>query len=1033
MNWNQLKWANEEAVWGLLVLLIFALLGWWTKRWHEQTLDEVGVGTAFQHQIRRSPLWSRRLRAGVFVLGWCALIIALMQPRYGLREARVSNIGIDIAVVLDVSKSMSVADVVPNRLEASKIEIGDILRGLRGGRVALIPFSGIPFVQCPLTSDTDVIRTYLQELRLEDMPRGGTNLGRALNLAHQVLTGEDATVGEGGKVTTQYQGSRNKAILLLSDGENHEGAPEEFIETMKASNIRIFSVGIGSASGTLVPKFNPDGTSIGFLQDESGTPVISSLNEILLRALAEKTGGAYFHYADRSIAQPLLSEIDRLEKQEVEERFMKLGEERFQWPLFVGFLLLTFATLLQRIPLSGAASLVLALVVGTPGESLSQPTGLTVPPDWTYTEQEDVERGKIAIESENAEEAQRALNNASQRLPESAALHYNKGLAHLLAGKLMEAKDAFERALSMERGPLLARQNLGLGIALARRAMELEKSENETEKVEAPETWESAISAFETAVLNGAGENAAWNLEVALIGKCRSSNDPFEPNNSRETAASLEIVANPEAGQGEGAASVTLCMGDDDWFFVPFGEGDRIEVELSHGGKGVKEEAALDLYFEEGPSLETLGWREGQEQTWKFHNLGNAGGVFLHIYSRDEGDHQLDLAVTVRPPCRTRDDALEDNDRLTQASPPPGPETNLHICENDEDWFQVNLAEGESLFGVASAEGEWTEGFQLEIVDPFGRPMTSTAGYENTQMALLLDPPPGPVFARIRGGEDIDAPYQLQLHHVPPCPDGNDPLEPNNRPDDARSLADLGNTPTNEGGAMPRLPMQPGVLPGGSPGQRNSGQPIPVPMPGAFPPGPSTPAMPPGVMPPSEAAASGPQSALLRICSGDEDWISISVPADTQQVATILFDHSKGNLRLSLWNADGTEELSVVDTSTSQQNAEVLAVPKAEEEQTFLLRIDGIEGAENFYVLRLDAPQGQPDSSDSSEDSDSNDEEQEQDNSSEDQKEEETEQEEKENDPMEQAIEQLDRNDSNLEAEEAARQNPFAGPPKKDW
>ena len=671
MNWSQLKWANEEAIWALLALLLFGVLTGWARRWHTLTLKRAEVGAAYFHQIRRSPVWLGRVRNGLFILGWCALVLALMQPRYGLREARVSNVGIDIAVVLDVSKSMSVADVVPNRLEASKIEIGDILRGLRGGRVALIPFSGIPFVQCPLTSDTDVIRTYLKELKLRDMPRGGTNLGRALNLAHQVLTGDDTTTGEGGTVTTQYQGSRYKAILLLSDGENHEGAPEEFIETLKASNIAIFTVGIGSASGTLVPKFNPDGTSNGFMQDESGTPVISSLNEGLLRTLAERTGGSYFHYADRSIAQPLLKEIDRLEKQEVEERFMKLGEERFQWPLSAGFLFLLASTVLAWSPRRTAALLALVCSGVLPLESYGQPTGLTAPPDWTYTEQKDVERGKAAIEEQNGALALEALTEAAQLLPESAALHYNKGLAQLLAGKALEAKDSFERALSMERGPMVADHNMGLGIALSRHAMALEQSTDEQEKLEAPSTWESAIEAFEVAVMNGAGENAAWNLEVALIGKCRSSNDPYEENNSREKASELEIAANPETGLGEGSASVTLCMGDEDWFFIPFGEGDRVELEFEHGGEGKKSQSALDVFLDEGPALATLGWNENQEQSWKFHNLGKAGGAFVRIYSLDQGDHTLDLAVTVRPPCATRDDALEENDRLAQASPPP--------------------------------------------------------------------------------------------------------------------------------------------------------------------------------------------------------------------------------------------------------------------------------------------------------------------------------------------------------------------------
>jgi len=186
----------------------------------------------------------------------------------------------------------------------------------------------------------------------------------------------------------------------------------------------------------------------------------------------------------------------------------------------------------------------------------------------------------------------------------------------------------------------------------------------------------------------------------------------------------------------------------------------------------------------------------------------------------------------------------------------------------------------------------------------------------------------------------------------------------------------------------------------------------------------------------------GPQTALLRICSGDTDYIKVVVPADTSQIATILFDHRKGDLNLTLLDEKGEEVLMTSASSAPDVHAEVIQFPKEkEEERTYLLKIEGIAGAENFYVLRLDSPQGggSQDSSDSDEQNEEESEDQEpseQDENDDQEEEEEKEpepEEPEEQDAMSKALEQLDKNNRNLEAEEALKKSLLRGQPKRDW
>jgi Ca-activated chloride channel family protein len=287
-----------------------------------------------------------------------------MRPQQGTRATELKNLGIDIALVVDASKSMKVADIVPDRLESAKHEIHKLLGGLHGGRVGLVPFAGLAFIQTPLTSDFDVIGTYLDDLRVEDMPRGGTAIGRALIEAIRSLVPPDQLEGTLAETTdsadlataapdrdaeaSEFTGSKYKAIVLLTDGEGHEGDPLAVADLAAKLGIRIFTVGVGTAQGRPVPLINDDGQVMGTMKGSDGvTPMFSELNERLLREVAAKTGGEYFHLGPAGGLQRLRKAIDTLEKQEYEATFKHLRDDRFQLAVFPAILLLVLEAILS--------------------------------------------------------------------------------------------------------------------------------------------------------------------------------------------------------------------------------------------------------------------------------------------------------------------------------------------------------------------------------------------------------------------------------------------------------------------------------------------------------------------------------------------------------------------------------------------------------------------------------------------------------------------------------------------------------------
>ena len=267
--------------------------------------------------------------------GLALVVAALARPQWGFHWEEVKRRGLDIVVAMDTSRSMTATDVAPNRLQQAKWGVHDLLRQLQGDRVGLVPFAGSAVVQCPPTLDYAAFGMLLDDLHCGIIPRGGTAIAQALRLAAEKGFGEEET-------------GADKAILLITDGEDHEGDPLALLPMLKEKGIRVYGIGIGTPEGELLPGDAADGG--GYFKDRAGQVVKSSLHEDVLQKLAIGTGGAYVRSVpgDSGLERVFRESIAQLKRSEQEGRTARVNEERF-----VPFVLAALALFAWEAALSG--------------------------------------------------------------------------------------------------------------------------------------------------------------------------------------------------------------------------------------------------------------------------------------------------------------------------------------------------------------------------------------------------------------------------------------------------------------------------------------------------------------------------------------------------------------------------------------------------------------------------------------------------------------------------------------------------------
>lgn len=310
-----LRWDHESAFYlmALLPLLIGVFVIY--KIWRKRRLQRF----AESHLIKRLgiglPLHKLEVKFALVLLAVASLIIGIANPKLGSKLEEVKREGIDIIVALDLSRSMNATDVEPSRIAKSKLFLNKLIENLTGDRIGLVIFAGNAYVQMPITTDHSAALLFLESINSEIVPTQGTAIGEAIRLAMESF-GEDSET--------------NKAIVVISDGENHEGDALKAAQEANELGILTYTVGVGTDRGSPVPLIR-GGVQYDFQRDKDGNIITSQMNPQMLTEVAATGGGAYLELNNtRETADLLMDELSKLEKQEMEARVFTDYEDHFQ-------------------------------------------------------------------------------------------------------------------------------------------------------------------------------------------------------------------------------------------------------------------------------------------------------------------------------------------------------------------------------------------------------------------------------------------------------------------------------------------------------------------------------------------------------------------------------------------------------------------------------------------------------------------------------------------------------------------------------
>jgi Ca-activated chloride channel family protein len=432
----------------------------------------------------------RRLKQGVFIAGIACLFVALARPQVGFRWQEVHRKGIELLVAVDTSKSMLTEDVKPDRLDRAKLAVNDLVNKLNGDSVGLMAFAGEAFLQCPFTVDYDAFRESLDSIDTTTIPRGGTDIGGAIREARAVLN---------------TRADKDKILVLITDGEDLGGDSVAAAQAAAKDGVKIFTVGVGSAAGELIPVPGANGGT-DFVKDADGQFVKSRLDETTLKQIAAATGGMYAPLGQEG--QGLTAIYDQglapFTRHDLASRRTKVYIERFQWPLLAGLLCFASELLIGTrkrtvrsvstrsakpfiatdapagnwSPARTAATVALALFV-LPAASHASPASA----------EKAYDKGQYSL----AEQEYAATPAKEAKQPK---LEFNLGSAAYKSGNYAQAATAFQNTLHTTEVPVQQNAYYNLGNTQYRVGQAVEKaSPQDTIK-----TWEQAVQSYDAAL-----------------------------------------------------------------------------------------------------------------------------------------------------------------------------------------------------------------------------------------------------------------------------------------------------------------------------------------------------------------------------------------------------------------------------------------------------------------------------------------------------------------------------------------------------
>ncbi|MCC6547080.1 VWA domain-containing protein [Candidatus Sumerlaeota bacterium] len=319
-----------QVLWGLLALVPLVALWSWISSRREDVVARFVVRENWPLLNRTVSKSARFHRSVLIIIALSASIVAAARPWWGSRERHLSSRGVNVVFAIDVSKSMAAADILPNRLEAAKRIVRQVLPEIHGNCVGIMPFAGEAFLQCPLTSDFSIAQDVLQKLDFGAVSYQGTDIPQLLNTAESIFL---------------RSGAGSRALVIITDGEDHSDALAEAVERAAKENIRIYALGIGTPAGA--PLRMPDGS---YIEDSEGHKINSKLNTEVLKELADKTGGSAYIAGETGNLDvgPLINDLQGLAKGDLGEMKRVVHEERYQWPLALAILCLLIEPLIRE-------------------------------------------------------------------------------------------------------------------------------------------------------------------------------------------------------------------------------------------------------------------------------------------------------------------------------------------------------------------------------------------------------------------------------------------------------------------------------------------------------------------------------------------------------------------------------------------------------------------------------------------------------------------------------------------------------------
>ena len=426
------RFEDPIYLWLLVLIPVLVLVRFISYRNQRKRLRKFGDPSLLKELMPDVSRFRPSVKFWVLLGALALLIVMLARPQFGTKINHEKRVGIETIIALDISNSMLAEDIIPSRLDRSKMMVENLVDHFTNDKIGLIVFAGDAFVQLPITSDYVSAKMFLSSINPSMMATQGTDIARAIEMATHSFTQEEGI---------------GKAIIVITDGEDHEGGALEAAEAAKDEGMRVYVLGVGSTNGAPIPI---TGTG-NYMSDRAGNTVMSALNEEMCKQVAQAGGGAYIHVENNSAAQQQLdSELDKLAKKETSTTVYSEFDEQFQAVGILVLLLLIIEIcildrrnpLLKRVSLFGKRKVVAVVLVMLAMSASAQ------------TDRQYIRQGNKLFRSGDYSNAEVSYRKAIEKNPKNPQAVYNLGNALMAQKKDSAAVAQFENATKLETNPL---------------------------------------------------------------------------------------------------------------------------------------------------------------------------------------------------------------------------------------------------------------------------------------------------------------------------------------------------------------------------------------------------------------------------------------------------------------------------------------------------------------------------------------------------------------------------------------------------